>query len=146
MTITIMVAMKQHPRELTKHKELCRTWSAVDMRYPVDARCLLETLPDDPGVHVLMAIRRVTGRRQEVVHSVLPFLHGKVVRVARRRNACFNVRQTVSFGHCSHTFRLYNLFNKRSSLIYHVKFAFKKYNSIQAHCPCSFGICFDIII
>ena len=76
MTIKSILLIKQHPRELTKHKEVCRTWSAVDMRYPVDARCLLETFPDDSGVHVLMAIRRVTGRRQEVVHCVLPFLHG----------------------------------------------------------------------
>ena len=43
------------------------------MRYPADARCLLETLPDDTGVHVLMAIRRVTGRRQEVVHRICSF-------------------------------------------------------------------------
>ena len=51
------------------------------MRYPVDARCLLETLPYDSGVHVLVAIRRVTGRRQEVVHRMLPFLHDSIVIV-----------------------------------------------------------------
>ena len=62
------------------------------MRYPVDACRLLEAVPDDTGVHVLVAVRRVAGRRQEVVHCILPFLHGYVVRVARWRNACFNIK------------------------------------------------------
>ena len=66
------------------------------MRDPVDARGLLEALPDESGAHVLVAVSRVTRRRQEMVHRLAPLRHRAVVRVAGRGDACGGKRQRQS--------------------------------------------------